>query len=138
MVHGCAGAHEAKGYCRLHYGRVRLYGNPLTEKPKRGYHKLPIGYRYITSQGYVMVLVGKGHPHAKHNGFAFEHRLVMGEHIGRPLHAFENVHHKDGNRQNNAIENLELWTTMQPSGQRPSDLVEYAKRILSLYGEMQY
>ncbi len=137
-IQGCVKPHEAKGCCRLHYERLRLYGNPLAEKPKRGYHKLPIGYRYITNTGYVMVLVGKGHQHANKNGFAFEHRLVMGEHIGRSLHRFENVHHKDGNRKNNALENLELWTTMQPSGQRPADLVEYAKKILSIYGDGAY
>lgn len=83
-----------------------------------------------------MVMVEKGNPHRMMGGYVFEHRLVMGESIGRPLLKHENVHHKDGNRQNNALENLELWVTMQPSGQRPSDLVEYAKRILSLYGNM--
>lgn len=83
-----------------------------------------------------MILVGRDNIHANKYRYAWEHRMVMGEHLGRRLYDFENVHHKDGNRQNNALENLELWVTMQPSGQRPSDLVEYAKRILSLYGNM--
>jgi HNH endonuclease len=37
-----------------------------------------------------------------------EHRFVMQNHLGRPLLRTETVHHKDGNRANNAIENLEL------------------------------
>jgi hypothetical protein len=37
-----------------------------------------------------------------------EHRLVMERAIGRPLTKAEVVHHKDGNKANNALENLEL------------------------------
>jgi hypothetical protein len=55
--------------------------------------------------------------------------------LGRPLLEFENVHHKDGNRANNHPDNLELWITGQPSGQRPRDLVKWAKEILERYGE---
>lgn len=135
-VQGCQRKYEAKGFCGFHYQRLRYYGNPLAEKPKRDYRRLPIGYKCLNQHGYVMVMVEKGNPHRMMGGYVFEHRLVMGESIGRPLLKHENVHHKDGNRQNNALENLELWVTMQPSGQRPSDLVEYAKRILSLYGNM--
>jgi len=39
-----------------------------------------------------------------------EHRRVMAEHLGRPLARTELVHHRDGNRANNAIENLEVMT----------------------------
>lgn len=82
-----------------------------------------------------MVLVGKSNVHSNKFGFAWEHRLVMGEHLGRRLYDFENVHHKDGNRKNNSIENLELWAKFQPSGQRIVDLVSHAKRIIALYGD---
>jgi hypothetical protein len=59
----------------------------------------------------------------------------MSQYLGRPLKANENVHHIDGNKQNNALENLELWITAQPKGQRPQDLVEYAKKILRTYAK---
>lgn len=54
--------------------------------------------------------------------------------LGRPLVAGENVHHKNGVRSDNNPDNLELWVTTQPAGQRPEDLVAWAKEILARYG----
>jgi hypothetical protein len=54
--------------------------------------------------------------------YVFEHRLVMETHLGRYLETHEHVHHLDGNRANNDIANLELWTTAHPYGVRVSDL----------------
>ena len=102
----------------------------LAHKGKRSFSWK--GGRVTDKFGYVQIWKPE-HPNAKLAGYIHEHRLVMSEYLGRPLYKFENVHHKNGKRDDNRIENLELWTTMQPTGQRVSDLVEYAHKILDIY-----
>jgi hypothetical protein len=59
--------------------------------------------------GHVLILK-KGHPMADSNGYLFEHRYIMAEHLGRMLTDDEVVHHKNGIKDDNRIENLEIMT----------------------------
>lgn len=64
------------------------------------------------------------------------HRLVMESHIGRPLKKGETVHHINGVRNDNRIENLELWYKSHPPGARLDDKIKWAKEFLEEYGYM--
>ena len=69
-------------------------------------------------------VVGKPARYKKTNG-KLEHRTVMEGVIGRALVRGETVHHKNGLKQDNRPDNLELWFTPQPGGQRIPDLIDY-------------
>lgn len=67
------------------------------------------GGRHLSSLGYVRIYVGKGHPMAMGDTpYAYEHRLVMADKLGRYLLPSEIVHHIDEDIQNNHPDNLEI------------------------------
>lgn len=88
-------------------------------------------YTYLSGDGYI--IWSKRHPENPYDRDTPEHRLAMERYLNRALLRHENVHHKNGDRTDNRLENLELWSTYQPAGQRVRDKVEYAKEILRLY-----
>jgi hypothetical protein len=120
-IDGCQKKHAAKGMCQMHYRRNSLYGDPTVI--------VNIGKKY--DDGYVHIRTTSGN--GKLGKYTYEHRLIMAEYLGRDLLPNESVHHKNGVRDDNRIENLELWSKVQPAGQRVEDKIMYAVEILNLY-----
>ena len=113
IVDGCDGKNHGQGYCAKHYQRWKTKGTTADDALSRR----PNGAGSIHPHGYLIRKVG-GRDIA-------EHRLVMEKFLGRSLYPWENVHHKNGVKLDNRIDNLELWSRSQPAGQRISDLVEW-------------
>ena len=128
-VDGCDNpmAYANYGLCTNHRRRQRLYGSPLGLS-EAGHKR---GKGWIDKKGYKRFQMKN--EDGKWRSVP-EHRLVMAETIGRPLHKNENVHHINGVKTDNRPENLELWVSSQPSGQRVPDLLAYAREIIDLYG----
>jgi hypothetical protein len=116
--------------CKTHEGRLRKFGDVQADKPIK---RTRSGNGYL-SHGYKWVPVP---PDIRHltNGVTpcLEHRLVMAKHLGRALRDDESVHHRNGIRTDNRIQNLELWSRWQPTGQRLDDLIDHAIDLLRIY-----
>lgn len=100
--------------------------------PVKGCRKHVKGSGYIQANGYKVI--SKKHPNASKRGQILEHKLIMSEHLGRPIAKHETVHHKNGIRHDNRLENLELWSHSHPFGQRVEDKIAWAIDFLKEYG----
>lgn len=118
----CEEPASCKFLCGTHYERYRKYGDPSVVRKKHSRN----GTGYITAQGYRQFVV--------EGRRQFEHRIVMELHLGRDLLPHETVHHINGDRLDNRIENLELWSKAQPSGQRVVDKMRFCIDFLEAYG----
>lgn len=87
--------------------------------------------RQIKANGYARLII-PGRDGAPPRD-VFEHRYVMEQHLGRRLLAGETVHHKNGNRQDNRLENLELFASNHGPGQEVVHIVEWSINMLRLY-----
>ena len=85
--------------------RAEYNGIIYNVETKKPLHRDAKGY--YKRQGYIVRLT-KNHPFSDKRGYVLEHRLVMEEHLKRFLTKNEIIHHKDGNRENNGLLNLQL------------------------------
>lgn len=127
---GCEKPKHSRGVCRTCYKKIHYeeYGRESRGAIKHILHPLLTVQTDVS--GYQRIKIGEGN--GPKDWYKY-HRYVMEQKIGRKLYPFENVHHKNGNRSDNREENLEIWVTKQPKGQRPKDLIEYANWILKTY-----
>jgi hypothetical protein len=145
LTYGCSKPRKARGFCYKHYGRLRRDG--VFPSPPCSICGEPSEARSLCHKHYRSEDLSK-HPRCKAKGYAtsagyrqlyrkgtvvLEHRIVMERTLSRELQEGENVHHKNGVRDDNRPESLELWVTYQPKGQRPDDLCDWAEQILFRY-----
>ncbi len=94
--------------------------------------KGPKGKGYLNKKGYLLICY-KDSVTQKFKR-KYQHVLVMMHYIGRELFPHERVHHKNGIRNDNRLENLELWSISQPPGQRVEDKINWYIEFLKDYG----
>lgn len=108
------------------------HGCKLCGIDRRSKARIGTGGLVKTTKGYVQIKIPQ-HANSNKSGYIMEHVLVMSEHLGRSLVKGENIHHKNGIKDDNRLENLELWSTSQPSGQRVEDKTAWCKEWLVQY-----
>ena len=127
-VEGCKSKRVNGGHCLFHYNKKKN-GKPLLDDRNPRSKTSPIGTRRDIRDGYVQIKVSK-------NRWMLEHRHVIEIKIGRDLLSEEEVHHINGDKSDNRLDNLELWSSSQPSGQRVIDKLSWAREIVERYGDL--
>jgi hypothetical protein len=130
-VDNCKTPVRGRGLCQYHLQHAIRHGSPTAVPPPA--RRKRSGRKRKNHDGYVVVYLPE-HPNARSSGEVSEHTLVMSAMLGRPIRKGETVHHRNGIRDDNRPENLELWAHMQPHGQRVSDLLAFAREVFDLYG----
>ena len=127
-IHLLDGTTKSCGCWQRDAGRARI-----EEILQRRYENGAVRGR-TTLNGYVYTY-GEIYPGSelRKSGRRYEHIVMMSRRLGRPLLLHEHVHHKNGVRSDNRDENLELWSTSHPPGQRVEDKLAWAKEIIEQY-----
>jgi len=121
---------EFTGMCLKCHNKFTSGSGKANPAWRGGKHKLPSGYIEIKLQP-----DNPYYPMARKSGYLREHRLVMAKYLGRCLESWEVVHHKNGVRADNRIENLELFPNMNnhlPSMAMQHKLQALEQRIIEL------
>lgn len=137
-VEDCERRSHGHGLCTMHYKRVRKHGDPhATRHAWSGPNSRPRaapGTRYVDVQSGYVSIYDPTHPNANALGRVKEHIAVMAAHLGRPLAVGEQVHHRNGVRNDNRLENLALRVGPHGSGITVEEAVAWAHEILRRYG----
>lgn len=115
---------------RIEYNKRLRIEQGLAEDHDFG--KAPRGSGFVNIKGYRKFW--RKDPVTGKQVSRFEHQMIMEEHLGRELFNHESVHHKNGIKDDNRIENLELCSKGQPAGQRVDDKIKYYIEFLEQYG----
>lgn len=115
-------------------GHTKSCGCEFYRKDEHGFVKNR-RKRYKTGSGYIKIYM-PNHANSDRNGYVLEHIYVMSQNLQRPIKKGETIHHKNGIRDSNNMENLELWTHTHPYGQRVVDMYEFCLKYIEDYKDI--
>jgi hypothetical protein len=113
--------------CKIGKGCLKGKNNHMWKGGKKT-TKSGYVYVYLENDSKFISMCAKGIG----TNYVAEHRLVMANKINRVLLKNETVHHINGIRDDNRIENLELWSSNHQSGQRLEDQIKWAIELLQI------
>lgn len=129
LLPGCGSRPVNRWMCSKHAqqraaGLIDEQGNPLRPVAPTG--RRPQQGLIRDGAGYPLMVAPEWYKGKTRDGRILAHRFILEQHLGRYLESHEVVHHKDGNRQNNALSNLELHTrkTHPPAHEHTTQSVE--------------
>lgn len=119
-IENCSKPLIARGFCENHYRTFRRTGHPLGYVNQQWGHAKTIradGYIYITRDGKQVM----------------EHRWLLEQYLGRKLLDSEVVHHINGRRRDNRIENLQIMSKSDHAKLHDAERVRLNGKFSSLY-----